>query len=192
MRRLLYVKCTLPMTRQTDNFVVIMGSNHSSFAMLSTHPFMLWESHMECTWIGSCVVVFTVLHLLRSFYVTLRRRDIFGLTCRRSCLEHVTHFFRKAAYYQFALWRYGKLGRGNRRVIPSYAVLQIRHTYDLRFQAASYFFEYLITLASTPRLCRTGGKIGHVTGYLIGRYSLCNLHVQVSPITNPSYEAFYN
>ena len=37
--------------------------------------------------------------------------------------------FRKAAYRQFALWRYGKLGRGNRRVIPSCAVLKIRHSY---------------------------------------------------------------
>ena len=37
--------------------------------------------------------------------------------------------FRKAAYRQFALWRYGKLGRGNRRVIPSCAVLKIREIY---------------------------------------------------------------
>ena len=37
--------------------------------------------------------------------------------------------FRKAAYRQFALWRYGKLGRGNGRVIPSCAVLKIRDTY---------------------------------------------------------------
>ena len=37
--------------------------------------------------------------------------------------------FRKAAYRQFALWTYGKLGRGNRRVIPSRAVLKIRETY---------------------------------------------------------------
>ena len=37
--------------------------------------------------------------------------------------------FRKAAYRQFALWRYGKLGRGNRRVIPSCAVLKVREIY---------------------------------------------------------------
>ena len=27
--------------------------------------------------------------------------------------------YRKAAYCQFCLWRYGKLGKGNRRVLPS-------------------------------------------------------------------------
>ena len=37
--------------------------------------------------------------------------------------------FRKAAYKQFILWRYGKRGRENRRVVSSCAVLSIRHTY---------------------------------------------------------------
>ena len=34
--------------------------------------------------------------------------------------------YRKAAYYEFCLWRYGKLGKGNRRVIPSCVVKLIR------------------------------------------------------------------
>ena len=83
---------------------------------------------------------------------------------------------RKAAYRQFALCRHGKLGKGNGHVMLSCVVLQI-------------FFEYLITLTPTPWLCVTRKKIGHVTGYLIEGYSLCNLHFQVSPITNPSCEA---
>lgn len=37
--------------------------------------------------------------------------------------------FRKAAYCQFALWKYGKLGRGNRRVLPACAVRMIRQAY---------------------------------------------------------------
>ena len=57
------------------------------------------------------------------------------------CMES----FRKAAYRQFAFCRHGKLGKGNGRVMPSSVVLQI-------------FFEYLITLAPTPRLCVTRKK----------------------------------
>ena len=37
---LFYVKCTLPLTRQTDNFVMIMASNHPSLAMLYIHLFL--------------------------------------------------------------------------------------------------------------------------------------------------------
>ena len=37
--------------------------------------------------------------------------------------------FHKAAYRQYALWTYGKLGRGNRRVIPACVVHLIRAAY---------------------------------------------------------------
>ena len=37
--------------------------------------------------------------------------------------------YRKAAYYQFCLWRYGKLGKGNRCVLPSCVVKLIRTRY---------------------------------------------------------------
>ena len=89
-------------------------------------------------------------------------------------MESVT----KAAYRQFALCRHDKLGKGNGRIMPSCVVLQIN-------------LEYLITLAPTRLLCVTRKKIGQVTGYLIDGYSLCNLHFQVSPITNPSCEAYF-
>ena len=73
VRGLFYVKCTLPVTRRTDNFVVIMASSHPSLVMLYNHLLVLWASYMGCTWIESCVVVFAVLRLSRSFYVTLPR-----------------------------------------------------------------------------------------------------------------------
>ena len=56
-----------------------MASNHPLVAMLSTHLFTLWASHMGCTWIESCVFAFAILHLSRSFPVKLRLRDKLNL-----------------------------------------------------------------------------------------------------------------
>ena len=43
--------------------------------------------------------------------------------------EYSTNSYRKAAYRQYILWRYKKLGKGNRRVCPSCVVLTIRHIF---------------------------------------------------------------
>ena len=43
--------------------------------------------------------------------------------------DNSTRAFRKAAYRQFVLARYGYLGKGNRRVCPSCVVLKIRQRY---------------------------------------------------------------
>lgn len=43
--------------------------------------------------------------------------------------EFSTNSFRKAAYRQFIMWKYGKLGYGNRRIIPSCVVTMIRAAY---------------------------------------------------------------
>ena len=62
-------------------------------------------------------------------------RDILEVCIKARCNIRADEFnfsmesFRKAAYRQFVLWRFGKLGRGNRRVVPSCAVLSIRRIY---------------------------------------------------------------
>jgi len=43
--------------------------------------------------------------------------------------NHGTASFRKAAYRQYILEKYGYLGKGNRKVAPSCVVLRIRHHY---------------------------------------------------------------
>ena len=48
---------------------------------------------------------------------------------RADDLDFSTNSFRKAAYRQYILWRYGRLGKGNRRVCPSYVVRMIRVAY---------------------------------------------------------------
>ena len=62
-------------------------------------------------------------------------RDILEVYIKARCDIRADEFnfsmesFQKAAYRQFILWRYGKLGRSNRRVVPSCAVLSIRQSY---------------------------------------------------------------
>lgn len=43
--------------------------------------------------------------------------------------DYASNSFRKAAYRQYILWRFGKLGRGNRKVCPACVVKVIREAY---------------------------------------------------------------
>ena len=46
---------------------------------------------------------------------------------RADPIEYSSESYRKAAYRQYILWIYKKLGRGNRRICLSCVVLAIRH-----------------------------------------------------------------
>jgi len=77
----------------------------------------------------TCVTSYT------SFSNICLDRDILEVCIRARCDIRADDFnfsmesFRKAGYRQFALWRYGKLGRGNRRILPACVVKRIRAQY---------------------------------------------------------------
>ena len=62
-------------------------------------------------------------------------RGVLELAIRARCdiradlPDYSTQSYRKAAYRQYTLWKYGKLGRGNRRILPSCVVTMIRQSY---------------------------------------------------------------
>lgn len=82
-----------------------------------------------------CCKRVTCLTSYTSFSNICLDRDILEVCIKARCDLRADEFnfsmesFRKAGYRQFALWRYGKLGRGNRRVIPACAVRRIRAQY---------------------------------------------------------------
>ena len=76
-----------------------------------------------------CVTTFDHYHLLCLEHnvltvAILNRAEIYA-----DRVEYGPRNYRKAAYRQYALWTFGCLGAGNRRVIPSCVVLNIRDVY---------------------------------------------------------------
>lgn len=59
--------------------------------------------------------------------LTLAIRARFDIMAEEA--DYSSNSFRKASYRQFCLWKYGKLGHGNRRVLPACVVRMIRQAY---------------------------------------------------------------
>ena len=87
------------------------------------------EEENKCCKKVTCVTSYV------TFQNTCTDRDVLIMAIRARCdiraeePNYSTNSFRKAAYRQYILWRYKKLGRGNRKVCPSCVVLTIRHLY---------------------------------------------------------------
>ena len=83
------------------------------------------EEENKCCGKVKCVTSYV------TFQNTCTDRDVLVLAIRARCdiraeePDYATNSFRKAAYRQYILWRYKKLGRGNRRGCPSFVVLTI-------------------------------------------------------------------
>ena len=62
-------------------------------------------------------------------------REVLQLAIRARCdicadkLDYSTQSYQNPAYWQYTWWKYGKLGRGNRKILPSCVVLSIRQGY---------------------------------------------------------------
>ena len=88
----------------------------------------------------NCIVLYEVFHLICLHPIVLRVAVRNNCDWRADPVTYNHSNFRKAAYRQYILWVYGRLGRGNRRVAPSCVVWKLgtailpvmEHTWDLR------------------------------------------------------------
>lgn len=87
------------------------------------------ENKCYCTRRMGCITTQPLFHQLvldaEVLDIAIRyREDVLVLENPRN-----NENFRHAAYRQYILWQHGRLGQGNRRVIPSCCVLAIRRRY---------------------------------------------------------------
>lgn len=83
----------------------------------------------KCCTIRKCITSYELFHNL------CLDRNVLEVAIKARCdmraddLDFSTNSFRKASYRQYILWRYGRLGKGNRRICPSCVVRMIRAAY---------------------------------------------------------------
>ena len=105
------------------------NANRPSWCICNVCVDMGNEEENKCCKNRSCVTSF---ELFRNIVLD---REVLTIAIRARCdiraenADYEMNSFRKAAYRQFILWKYGKLGKGNRRVCPSCVVRLVRQTY---------------------------------------------------------------
>ena len=87
------------------------------------------EEHNKCCNRKTCVTSYQMFRKLCLDRDVLQLNITARADLRADDLNFNTNSFRKAAYRQFALWKYGRLGRDNRRILPSCVVTVIRNAY---------------------------------------------------------------
>ena len=68
-----------------------------------------------------------ILNRLALHLQMMQRRDNFGLHAQT--IQDINKSFRHAAYRAYIYWIFGRLGAGNRQVVPSCVVRRIRETF---------------------------------------------------------------
>lgn len=103
--------------------------NDESWCICGVCRRMQDEQENVCCRKRTCVTSYVM------FNTTCLDRGVLELAIRARCdiradlPDYSTQSYRKAAYRQYTLWKYGKLGRGNRRILPSCVVTMIRQSY---------------------------------------------------------------
>ena len=96
----------------------------------------LWSVPEDAGRAGKCLLPEKNLcYFLRNVQHHLFRSGSFTVAITARCdiradePDYSTQSYRKAAYRQYTLWKYEKLGRGNRKILPSCVVTTIRQAY---------------------------------------------------------------
>lgn len=90
---------------------------------------MASEEENKCCGKRSCVTSYEM------FRNVVSDREVLNIAIRARCdiraevADFEMNSYRKAAYRQYILWKYGKLGKGNWRVCPSCVVRLVRQTH---------------------------------------------------------------
>ena len=82
-----------------------------------------------CCGRSTCITTYDIFFIICLHPVNLRVALENSADYRADEIVCSNRNLRKTAYRQFVLWAHGKLGRHNRRVVPSCVVLKIRHRY---------------------------------------------------------------
>ena len=113
---------TLNLTHQWANMAHQTG--------VSVMSVLIWPAKKnKCCGKKSCVTSY------KMFRNIVLDREVLNKAIRARCdirvevADFEMNSYRKAAYRQYILWKYGKLGKGNRRVCPSWGVRLVRQTY---------------------------------------------------------------
>ena len=87
------------------------------------------EEENKCCKKVTCVTSYQAFHnqCIDQLSLTLAIRQRCDM--RADAPDYSMNSYRKAAYRTYILWKYGKLGRGNRRVVPSCVVRTVRRAY---------------------------------------------------------------
>ncbi len=118
-----YIKDLLHSISQPD--VPIPHDNNLPWCKCGVCAEMEHPDHNKCCNRVICVTSYQIFRKICIDKDVLRLQIMARCDMRAEPMEFSTNSLRKAAYQQFVLWKYGRLGRSNRRILPACVVTMI-------------------------------------------------------------------